>query len=440
MTQIANDAHTSSPASPFIAVADFSRPFASLGLAVARGALEDPPDKAGLAYLTAQMLTRGSEGLTRPETAEAIDHLGSSLDLSVGRDHTTLWCDGLTRHREALLTLLERILFSPTFPEDELEKLKRETLADLAALRDDDASLGLRFFARHLYGAHPYGRPLKGSERSLAAITRDDLVAFHAQLSRDRTLVAMAGDIGPDEQRQIAGRLTNRLPATGRPSPAVPPAPPTPPGWRILIVDKPQRTQTQVFIGHIAIDAHHPDWTALQIGQTSFGGTFTSRFSHEIREKRGWSYGAWSQLSGDQRLGTFMLRFYPTTKDTVPALALTRELLDAFCATGPTKDEFDSAQSYLQNGWVFAIDTSVKRLAELVSARLLGHPDDHVERTVERLRAVDFEQARSAVMRHLRPDAMAVTIVGTAAELLPELQTLPGVGSIEVLDWQSDIG
>lgn len=422
---------------PLIGVGDFARPFATIGFALTRGVLDDPPGKEGLAHLTAQMLTRGTRRRTRPQIADAIDHIGSSVDISVSRDHTTLWSDGLTRHRDTLMALLVELVNEPSFPDDELEKLKRETLADLAALRDDDASLGMRFFARQLYGNHPYARPSKGDERSLANITRDDLVALHATWSVSDMLVAIAGDLDDHAQEQVAARLGAALPGQGVVAPVIPSPTATPAGWNVTIVDKPKRTQTQVFIGHLALHAMHPDWTPLQVGQTSFGGTFTSRFSHEIREKRGWSYGAWSQLSGDPRLGTFMLRFYPNTGDTAPALLLSHQLLSDFARTGPTSDEFVAAQSYLQNGFVFAIDTAVKRLSELVSARLMGYPDDHVDSTVERLRKVTFEDAVRATTTHLRPDDMAVTIVGTASELIKDVEALPFVTSIKVVDWQS---
>ena len=422
---------------PLIGVSDFSRPFATLGLALSRGVVADPPGKEGLANLTAQMLNRGTKTRARAQIAEAIDHIGSSLEISVSRDHTTLWGDGLTRHRGTLISLMAELLSEPTFPDDELEKLKRETIAELAAVRDDDASLGMRFFARRLYGAHPYARPSKGDEQSLGRITREDLVALHQSWSAKDVLVAVAGDLDGDEQRRVAERLAGVLPGAGVPALTLSEPSPTPTGWRVTVVDKPKRSQTQVFIGHLTVDGRHPDWTALQVGQTSFGGTFTSRFSHEIREKRGWSYGAWSQLSGDHRLGTFLLRYYPNTKDTVPSLLLSHELIHDFVRTGPSADEFVAAQSYLQNGFVFAIDTATKRLSELVTARLMGYPDDHVDTTVERLRAVSHGHAVSAVKSHLRPDAMAVTIVGTASELVKDLEGLPFVTSVEVVDWQA---
>lgn len=429
-----------------ITVADHSRPFSTLCLTIGRGSIDDPADKAGVAWLTAQMLLRGAEGLSRQHIADSLEGLGSMVDLSVGRDHTMLWADALNRKRPELLGYLDTILARPTFPEAELDKLKRETLADLQSVRDDDAALGLRFFVRALYGDHAYGRPLKGNEASLGRIDRTDLEAFYRSWTRDGAFVGLAGDVDPAASEALQTRLT--APLIDRPSPPriVAPLVHTPtPKWRVLLIDKPERSQTQVFIGHTLLTdgltpgAHHPDWTALQIGQTTFGGTFTSRFSYEIREKRGWSYGAFSQLSGDQRLGTFLLRYYPASKDLLPSLQLSDELLSTFVADGPTAAELDVAQSYLQNSFVFAVDTAARRLSELISARLMGHPEGWVDDTVARLRRVTHDDAIAAVKRHLRPDDMVVAIVGTAKELEPQLAAWPRVGSIEVVDWKTSL-
>jgi len=439
--------------SDVISVPDASRPFSNLCLAIPRGSIDDPPDKAGVAWLTAQMLLRGTDGMSRQAIADALEGLGSIVDLSVGRDHTMLWADALTRKRDELLTHLDRVLATPTFPAAELDKLRRETIADIQAVRDDDSALGLRFFVRALYGDHPYGRPLKGTETSLARIERADLVAFQRGWTRDGALLGLSGDIDPAASKALAERLCTPLaPHAGAPLTLPPLRRPVGDGrWRVVLVDKPERTQTQVFIGHLAltepapgapanaVGVHHADWTALQVGQTPFGGTFTSRLSHEIREKRGWSYGAWSQVSADQRLATFLIRFYPAAADLLPALQLTDELLSDFVAHGPTDAELDAAQSYLQNGFVFSIDTASRRLSELLSARLLGHPDGWVDGTVDRLRSIPHVDAVRAVKTHVHPDDMIVGIVGTARELEPKLRAWPRIGDIEVVDWKTSL-
>jgi len=445
-----------------ITVPDASRPFSTMCLTIPRGSIDDPAGKPGIAYLTAQMLLRGAEGMSRTAIADSLEGLGSVVDLSVGRDHTMLWADALTRKRPELLGYLDQILAAPTFPEAELDKLKRETLADLEAVRDDDSSLGLRFFVRALYGDHAYGRPLKGNETSLAAITREDLHAFYRTWSRDGSLLGLAGDVDPSLSETLSNRLTAPLSAAPHAPTRVPAItrPASDGKWKVVLVDKPERSQTQVFVGHItlavspsaavsrlespladssAVGVHHPDWAPFQVGQTTFGGTFTSRFSHEIREKRGWSYGAYSQLSGDQRLGTFILRWSPASKDLLPSLQLTDELISEFAANGPTDAELDAAQSYLQNGFVFAVDTAARRLSELVSARLMGHPDGWVDDTVERLKRVQHADAVRSVREHIRPDDMVVAIVGTAKELVPQLAAWPRIGSIQVIDWKTPL-
>lgn len=432
-----------------ISVRDPARPFSSLCLTVPRGSVDDPDDKPGVAWLTAQMMLRGAGELSRQALADRLEGLGSIVDLSVGRDHTTLWADALTRKRPELLDHLDAILGRPTFPAGELEKLKRETVAELQAVRDDDASLGLRFFVRLLYGQHLYGRPMKGSESSLATITRDDLVDSYRRWPREGSLLGVAGDIDPGLSLALAERLGQALASETAPRRVVPDfAPATGTGgWRAVIIDKPERSQTQVFVGHLLLadglaarrGVHHPSWTALNVGQTPFGGTFTSRFSHEIREKRGWSYGAWGQLSGDHRLGSFMLRYAPSQKDLLPSLQLTDELLSTFVADGPTDAELDAAQSYLQNGFVFAVDTAQRRLSELLSARLLGHPDGWVDDTVERLRRVSHADAIAAVRTHLRADDLCLAVVGTASAIEPELAAWPRIRSIEVVDWKTPL-
>lgn len=432
-----------------LSVIDRARPFSTLCLTIHHGSLDDPPELAGRAWLTAQMLLRGSEGKTRQQIADALDGLGSVVELSVGRDHTMLWADALTRKRPELIAHLAHILAHPTFDALELDRLKRETLAEIVALRDDDGALGLRFFVRALYGAHAYGRPLKGNEASLERIGPEDLRACYRTWTRADALLGLAGDVDPTSSLTLAEQLTQALGVgvSQRPTVVPPALPPAGGHWRAVVVDKPERSQIQVFLGHVALvehdsgkrGVHHPDWTALQVGQTTFGGTFTSRFSHEIREKRGWSYGAWSQLSGDQRLGTFILRYTPAAKDLRASLEVTDELFQRFVADGPSDAELDMAQSYLQNGFVFAIDTAQRRLSELLSARLLGHPDGWVDQTVERLKNVAHADAVAAVRKHLRPDALVLTVVGDASQIVPALSGWPRIGELEVVDWQTPL-
>ena len=176
-------------------VEEHTLPIVVVNLVLRAGALADPVGKEGLAFLTAQMLTRGAGALSQEAIADALDFLGSSLSASVGRETMGLGGDALVRNLDTFVGLMARVLLEPTFPADELDKVKRQTLAELAQVRDNDSALCQRAFVRTLFAGHPYGRPAKGTEESIARITRDDLVAFHAEHYRGSdVLVGAAGD------------------------------------------------------------------------------------------------------------------------------------------------------------------------------------------------------------------------------------------------------
>ncbi len=421
-----------------IHVPDPTRPISTWSLTLRVGSLLDPPGKEGLAYLTGQMLTRGAGQLTQETIADELDFLGSHLSVSTGRDTTTLTGDALTRNLDAFEALLGTVLAEPTFPLDELDKLKRQTLAELAQVQDNDSALGQRFFVKRLFAGHPYGRPLKGTSKTIAAISRQDVVDFYrAHFKRGGAVLGVSGDADRARVATFLERTAARLPDA--PASAMPVPPATPPAaYGALIVDKPERSQTQVYIGHPTLDANHPDFVPLLVAHTLFGGTFTAKLSHEIREKRGWSYGAYSYLSTDRHLGTFTIRFYPAIGDTLPAIQLADELFAALVKDGVTADEVAFAKSYLVNGHAFAIDTADKRLNELLGAHLQGRPADWVERFRALVDAVTPEQVNAAIRRHLTPDQVVVVVVATAKDLAEPLRTWARVKSVEQVDYRTE--
>ncbi|MCA9514939.1 MAG: insulinase family protein [Myxococcales bacterium] len=420
-----------------VLIEDHSRPIETFVLSLPVGCLHDPPGKEGLAYLTGQMLLRGAGSRDHAAFVDEIDFLGSSLSVGTSRERTSVSGDALTRNLDAIEGLVADLLGAPHFDPAELDKLRRQTIAELAQVQDNDSALGHRFFARALFGEHPYGRPLKGTEESLARIGIDDVRAFFAErFVTQGAIVGVAGDIGRERLDAFLAATLGRLPQRAAEVPTVP-ACAVQEGYRLVLVDKPERSQTQVFIGHVTLDANHEDFFPLLVAQTIFGGTFTARISHEIREKRGWSYGAYSYLSADRHLGTFTIRFYPATGDTVPAIVLADQMFSELVRDGISESEVDFAKSYLSNSHCFAIDTPERLLSERLSAKLNGRPDDFVESFVARVNAVTREAANAAVRRHLRPDAQVAAVVATAAELKPALEAWERVTSLETVDYKS---
>ncbi len=416
-----------------LVVHDADLPYIAFALDLYRGSEADPPDKEGTAHLCGQMLLRGTARHTRRELAEALDSIGSRLDVRVHKGTLSLYGDCAAEHLEDFLQILAEVLWRPSFPEDELEKLRRQTLSEIEAIKEYDASLARHGFSRLVYEDHPWARPTGGTEESVGRITVEDIRAFYAEACSARAM--LLGASGAITAHELASRIAAIFPSP-MPAHAVsePEQPPVrgPRGLRVVLMDKPERSQTQVLLGHTTLKANHPDVTALSLANTAFGGTFTARMMQEVRVKRGWSYGAYSRLSVGRELSTFHVSFYPKTEDTVPALRLVLEMLAELCAEGITPEELTFAKSYSTNAFPFSLETHPKRLHMLMAARYLRRPARWIVDRNARIAAVDLEATRAALGAHLDPKNLVVSITCTASELLDELRTVPGITEILV--------
>jgi zinc protease len=361
--------------------------------------------------------------------------------VSVGRDHLTLSGDTLSASLEDYLGLMRDVLLRPRFEDGELERLKRQTLAELEELRDSDEELAQHLFNQVLLAPDIGARPLKGTPESLARITTAHVCDMASQLIHgDGLVVGAAGDV--DLARLEAGLGRAALPlAAGKAPRAAPWSRATWEGIHIWLVDKPERTQTQIFAGHEAPTLGHPDWAALAVANTIFGGTFTSRLSHEIREKRGWSYGAYSSYSATPEAGSFFFRYYPAAKDAVAAFALGLELLQTFVSEGPTDAEVAFARAFLANQSPFRAETPHKQLGEQMQCALFKLPPDAVDLQLSAMLAVTRDEIHAAVTRWLRPNGLVATLVCTASELEDAIRAVPGVVRVTVVPYTtSELG
>lgn len=416
-------------------ISDHAAPYAFFQVLFRVGALSDAPGQAGCAYLTAHALLHGTRHRDRATFMEELDQLGASLDVTVYRELIAFEGEVLSRHLPAFVALLAEALAEPAFDPEEVDKLKRRTIAELLQVSDSDDALCGYVHHVHAWGAHPYGRSAKGTPKSLEGLDIGDLKSFHSEyFNQSRALVAAAGDVTEGAARAFAEQVVGRL-AQGTAEPVVVPPPRIAGGISVWLVDKPDRNQTQVIWGHPCIAAGHPDALALGVANTALGGTFTARLMHEIREKRGWSYGASSRVSGDRQAGSFSARYFPAMEDTPAALALGRELIEVFAEGGITADELAFSQSYLVNAFPFQVETAAKRLGTLLEAELVGRPADWVDTYERRVEAIALEEANAAVRRHVHPSGLALTVVCTAAPLRPVFDAWTGVNEVRVLPY-----
>jgi zinc protease len=303
-------------------------PLVSFTIAARTGALEDPAGKEGLFRITSRLVRRTGAGLSTEELDLRIDSLGGALGVDVGQSSATFQGTVISRSLDAFSDLLVGVIAKPSLSDHEFGKLKRETIAELVELRDHDRELAQRWFGRKLFAGHPYGRSVSGTPASIGAIDVQDVGSLHRLVTTSSNLVfAFAGDLDETRANAIAESVRAALPVGERRVDSVP-EPIQRPGRHLVIVDKPERTQTQILIGCLGTHPSDPDHLALHVGNTIFGGTFTARLMQEVRAKRGWSYGAYSNLPYDRRRRGFSLWTFPKASDAAACIKLELELLE----------------------------------------------------------------------------------------------------------------
>lgn len=409
-------------------------PLVDVELVVLRGALGDPDGLEGLTHLTARLMRRGPKGMKAEAFDEQLDRLGATLGLSVSHEHMRLGGTVLRRNLEPYLTLLGRMLTQPALRPKDFSKLRRRSIADRVALRDHDRSLAARAFRRELFGAHPYGRPVAGTQKSLAKIRRADVLARHeALVRRGHILIGIAGDITEAEVAPLLeGALADVPKGQSRRPRARAPKPQE--GRRVFVVDKPERSQTQLYVGTLGAKVGDPGHAALVVGNTGFGGTFTSRLMKEVRSERGWSYGASSRVGADRQRDAWTMWTHPGADQLVDCLALELDLLDQWVAKGLSGAEVKRAKRFLIKSHAFDRETASKRLEPRLEALAYGLPEDWPSGFAGRVGKVTAKAAKAAVIEHLDPSALTIAMVATATpELLAGLSALPGIASVQTL-------
>lgn len=407
-----------SASGPFLLLeGDTALPLVHGGICTRSGSAEDPAELAGLTRLCGRLMRRTAGGLGADEVDARIDRMGASMGLDSGHGSTALSGSVLARSFESFMALLEQIVTAPGFAEDELERLKRETLAELTEVLDSDQLLAQRWFLRSLFAGHPYGRTVIGSETTLRAIGVEDVRRCYARhFTRENVIFSFAGAADPERVERAARSIWSGLPS----GPGVVPPPPEPAaqkGRRLVFVDKPERTQTQILIGCLGSHPSDDDYYPMLVANTVFGGTFTARLTQEVRAKRGWSYGAYSSLGYDRRRQGFSMWTFPKADDAAACMALELEMLSEFYERGITAEELSWAKRYLSQSHAFSCDTAAKRLGLELDEIVSDLPRGHYARFVARIGDVTLEQCNQAVRSRLSLEDLTLVVVGTHAAI-----------------------
>jgi zinc protease len=399
------------------------------------GGERNPTRRPGLSALTAALLDEGTAQHSGLELALELERLGASLSTGADWESGQVALSVLARDLERGLERLAEVALTPTFPAPEVERLRAQWLAELHRRRDQPAALADEAFAAELFAGSPYRHLLRGNEAALRAVARDEIEEFHAGGYRPRGSCLIVGG-GFDEAQLPA--IVERF--FGRWRPAGPEPPPrlddgTERHRRVVIVDLPHATQTELRIGHPGVPRSDPDRTRLGLLNAVLGGKFTSRLNLNLRERHGYTYGVSSRFVDRRGRGPFLVA---TAVATEVAGAAAAEILGEIARLREEPvgaEELVESRDYLSGVFPYTLQTVHGVLARLADLAVHGLPDDHFERALEEIDATSADDLLELARRHLAPEGAAIVACGPAAQLRTRLEPFgePRVLAVEEL-------
>jgi zinc protease len=396
-------------------------PLAAARLVLRGGSALDPQGRGGLSHLAALAARRGTKRRTGPEIDLTVESLGAELGAGVDEDASYF---GLSAPLEVLprcVEILADVATAPTYPTSEVERLRRREIAALAHDLDEPSVLADRAMLELSFGRHPYGHPPEGRTRDLRATRRADVAAFHGRhYGPGNTMLIVVGTAPTEQVLDLAHRRFGRW--RGADGAAVTVAPPPPPRPAVLVVDKPDVTQSQVRIASGGFARRSPDYHSGVVASALLGGGFTSRLMEAIRVNRGLSYGVRSRFATSGSGGLFFISTFTKVETTAEIIEVALEETTRFCEAGPTADELERMQSYLCGLYPLSLETHDQLAEKLADLALFDLPDTEVSGFREKIRAVTAESCRDVGRRYFPLADRVIVAVGPARSIARDLE------------------
>lgn len=411
-----------------VAVSHHEQPAVSLRLLVRAGGAQDPPNKPGVAYLAASLLDQGTTSKNAEQVASTIDSIGGAIGAGAGSDITFINAAVMKDSLGVALDLVSDLARHPAFANEEIDRQRQQIVSGLKVSYDDPDYLAGVVFDRLVYGFHPYGKPDSGTPDSIAAITRDDLLAFHRRwFGANNAILAVVGDVTPDEafdgaQRAFGSWERVELPTikTEQPPPAT---------RRVVIIDRPGAAQTEIRVGNTSLPRRHPDYLALDIATKILGGEGGNRLHRVLRSERGLTYGASADLNALKDTGDIVAETDTRSEKTAEALRIIVEEIVRLQRQRVQQRELSDAQEYLTGSFPLTVETPSAIALQVLNAVFYGLDLNELQTYRERVNTISVDDIQRVAQQYLHPDKLSIVLVGDAAIFAKDLA---GVGFDQV--------
>ncbi len=391
-------------------------PLVSFSLLVKAGATAEPVGKEGTAAMVAGLLRKGAKSRSADQIAAELDFVGAQLGFGSGPDSTTGRAEFVKKDVAKGLEILADCLLAPTFPADEFTKLQKQTVDGLKGAKDQAQAVIGNYYNAYLFGsAHPYGRQM--TEASAAALSREDVQKFYATYyTPSNTVLAVVGDFVTAEMEKMLEAKFGAWAAKAAPAVNVPEAPAFT-GKKLLLIDKPDSTQTYFRIGNLGIARNQADRVQINVINTLFGGRFTSMLNDALRVSSGLTYGANSFFDQRKARGPFAIATYTRNETTEQAIDLALKILDKLHAEGVGEKDLQSAKNYIKGQFPPQIETNDQLAAQLANLEFYGLDARDIDDYAQTVDAMTVADARRIIKTYFPKDDLVFVLIGKASEI-----------------------
>jgi predicted Zn-dependent peptidase len=392
-------------------------PIVDFAAIVKGGSVVDPMGQEGLASVTAGLLRKGTAKRSAQQFAADLDFIGAEFGADASADYSAISSEFLAKDLDKGLDLFSDALLHPAFAQAEVDKLLAQEIDGIKAAKDEAQSVALNYYYGYLFSKHPYGRPGGGDELSLARIKRDAITKFYeTNYTPGNTILAISGEFNSAQMRAKIEQALGGWTAKPSALPAVP-APIPVKGKKLLLVDKPDSTQTFFVLGNVGTAENDPDRVAIRVVNTIFGGRFTSELNDALRVESGLTYGAAAFFDSRKEPGAFAIYSYTKNESTVQAIDLALQVLAKLHKDGVTAEQLASAKAYIKGQFPPSIETSEQLAKRIAANEFYGLGDDEINKLEERIDAVTPEIAKQVIAKHFPEDNLVFMLIGKVSEI-----------------------
>jgi zinc protease len=394
-------------------------PLVSFHMIVKTGSTADPIGAEGTASVTAALLRHGTQSRSGEKYAEDLDFIGGNFNANAGADFTTITAEFMKKDLAKGLDLLSDPVLHPTFPAAEFTKLIAQRKGGILSAKDQAAGVLGIYFNAYLFGTSPYARSTGGDEQSLAHITRDTVATFYQTYYKPgNAILAVVGDFDSNEMEKMLAAQFGGW-AAGN-APMIVMKDPTPvTGKRLLLVDKPDSTQTYFRIGNDGISRTNPDRIYVSVVNTLFGGRFSSMINSALRIQSGLTYGANSAFEQRKVAGAFYISTYTKNPTTEQAMDMALDVLKQLHEKGITAEQLASAKNYLKGQYPTRLETSDQLANQLADLEFYGLDAHDVDDYYPKLDAMTLADAQRIIKTYYPLDNLVFVVIGKASEIGP---------------------